>query len=177
MLPGAPETVKPQGPPRAAVHTLVMFRLRSISPMTFTLLALVLVVACEVRVGSPDPTTTTGADDATSGTGATRPVGSSTSSGHQGGDPTRTEAVVTVGSPQGQGGAAGAGGEVGSGGDAIYQCETNFICNIQDDCVCPDCQNKVICTNPANCKDDGTCKPFVEGCHCADCASLDICGP
>lgn len=157
-----------------------MLRPRFVSPVPFTLLSLVLVVACEIRVGDPTPSATsgTGAGDATSGTGATRPVGSSTSGGHQGGDPTQTEAVVTVGSPQGQGGSGGAGGAgQGSGGDATYQCQTNSICDIHDDCVCPDCQNHLVCTNPANCTDDASCKPFVEGCHCADCASLDICGP
>jgi len=180
MLPGAGGTVKPQVPRRGAVHPVVMLRLRSISCVPIALGALVLVVACEVRVGDPAAAVTTGAGagDATSGAGATRPVGGS--SGDQGGDPTQTEAVITVGRgiPQGQGGAGGSGGAAtGSGGDPGYQCQTNGVCDIHDDCVCPDCQNRYVCTDPSYCKNDGMCRPFTEGCQCQDCASLDICSP
>ena len=153
-----------------------MLRLRSVTPPVLALGALLVMVACEIRVGAPEPPSSgAGAtDDTSGGTGATRPVGSSTG---RGGDPTQTEAVVTNSSGTGGSAAGGDDGTGGAGGDAIYHCQTNGQCDIQDDCVCPDCSNHLFCANPANCKDDGTCKPFLEGCICADCASLDICSP
>jgi len=54
-------------------------------------------------------------------------------------------------------------------------CTNNGICNDGDDCVCSDCDDDLFCSDPSNCKDDGVCKTFVEGCVCADCATEPEC--
>ena len=53
----------------------------------------------------------------------------------------------------------------------------NPACTLEDACTCEDCWADPACTNPTlkNCKDDGTCDFFTEGCCCADCSALDNC--
>jgi hypothetical protein len=43
------------------------------------------------------------------------------------------------------------------------------------DCVCNVCNEDEFCMNPENCKDGDGCDPFVEGCHCDDCAEHPMC--
>lgn len=50
-------------------------------------------------------------------------------------------------------------------------------CTLEDSCTCSECWTDEFCTDPTkdNCKNDGTCEFFAEGCCCADCAALDNC--
>ncbi|MBK8255429.1 MAG: hypothetical protein IPK82_22560 [Polyangiaceae bacterium] len=51
------------------------------------------------------------------------------------------------------------------------------MCTLEDACTCSDCWADPACTDPElkNCDDDGDCNFFLEGCCCADCASLSNC--
>jgi hypothetical protein len=52
------------------------------------------------------------------------------------------------------------------------------VCHpIVDFCVCGDCMNDPACQDPdqTNCKDDGACDGYSEGCRCADCTMISHC--
>jgi hypothetical protein len=53
-------------------------------------------------------------------------------------------------------------------------CYDNAECNTDEDCVCNDCTGTPRCTD--NCLDNGSCVRYLEGCSCADCAPLMVCG-
>jgi hypothetical protein len=53
-------------------------------------------------------------------------------------------------------------------------CIDDGMCT-NDDCVCSDCDNDFFCRDPANCKDDGICRTFLEGCVCDDCMTHPEC--
>ncbi|MEZ4300138.1 MAG: MYXO-CTERM sorting domain-containing protein [Polyangiaceae bacterium] len=50
-------------------------------------------------------------------------------------------------------------------------------CTLEDACTCSECWTDKACTDPdlSNCKDNGDCDFFQEGCCCADCAALPNC--
>jgi hypothetical protein len=53
-------------------------------------------------------------------------------------------------------------------------CDDDGECNSDEDCVCTDCTNTPRCTD--NCLNNGSCVQYLEGCSCADCASVMECG-
>ncbi|MFO0590085.1 MAG: MYXO-CTERM sorting domain-containing protein [Polyangiaceae bacterium] len=76
-----------------------------------------------------------------------------------------------------------AGGEDCSCDDCLKACSGECTasnppaCTFEDACTCEDCWADAACTDPKkdNCKNDGTCDFFLEGCLCDDCASLSNC--
>ncbi len=52
-------------------------------------------------------------------------------------------------------------------------CVDDGLCDINDDCVCGECETDAFCAS--NCNDDGACSPFVEGCSCGDCVGHPLC--
>lgn len=107
-----------------------------------------------------------GSDDGTgggAGSGGTAGTGGSAGSGGTAG----------TGGSAGMGGMAGIGGM--GGGLSFVPCTDDGQCGLEDDCVCPECDEDLFCGNPENCEDDGECREFEEGCVCADCADLPVC--
>jgi hypothetical protein len=69
---------------------------------------------------------------------------------------------------------------VGEPTTLLCPCNTTADCTndgncSNDDCVCADCDDDLFCSDPAQCGDDGTCRPFQEGCVCEDCTSHPEC--
>lgn len=60
-------------------------------------------------------------------------------------------------------------------GNHAFDCDTNGVCDGDDDCVCPDCDSHPSCAAPGSCDDDGTCDTTNEGCGCADCEGTPAC--
>jgi hypothetical protein len=76
----------------------------------------------------------------------------------------------------GVGGVGGVGGAAGMVGSRVEPCTDDGQCGPDDDCVCPECDTDLFCSDPdASCTDNGECNTFVEGCVCADCANLPVC--
>jgi len=53
-------------------------------------------------------------------------------------------------------------------------CTNDGNCS-NDDCVCPDCDDDLFCSDPSNCMDNGVCRLFNEGCVCVDCMTRPEC--
>lgn len=51
------------------------------------------------------------------------------------------------------------------------------VCTLEDACTCEECWTDEACTDPKkdNCKTNGECDPFLEGCCCEDCAAEQNC--
>jgi hypothetical protein len=55
------------------------------------------------------------------------------------------------------------------------RCKHDGVCNADDDCICPDCDTDLFCSDPSKCFDNGECNTFTEGCVCADCMTHPEC--
>lgn len=123
------------------------------------------------------PASTSTGDTSTSDGSTTAPVTTDPSTSDA--TDATTNAMTTA--PGETGGSTGATDElcIENGGNcfnpaacACVGCNTNGVCNIDDDCVCPDCNLQPFC---AACVDDGQCDVYSESCACADCVDVPAC--
>lgn len=54
-------------------------------------------------------------------------------------------------------------------------CNDNGVCEVEEDCTCPDCYGDVRCYGVGICNDNDICTPYTEGCDCADCENHSRC--
>jgi hypothetical protein len=130
----------------------------------FRLCALIFVFAL---VGCGDDTSENPGTGGVAGTGGMVGTGGMAGSG----------GMTGTGGTAGAAGIGGIGGAAGVGGNStmVEPCTDDQMCGVDDDCVCPECDDDLFCGNPENCENDGICREFEEGCVCEDCANLPVC--
>jgi hypothetical protein len=58
------------------------------------------------------------------------------------------------------------------------QCINDGFCTAKDACICSDCwEEEGFCSDPdqSNCRDNGVCDSYFEGCYCLDCKDKPQC--